>query len=77
MFLTPVVYSPSHLTGVIKFIYAANPMAGVVMGFRWSILGRGSVDWTVMIVSQSIMVLVVALGVSYFRRVESTFADAV
>lgn len=77
LFLTPVVYDPSHLDGLIKWIYSLNPMAGVVMGFRWSILHRATLDWSVVLISQLTMLSILVLGIVYFRRVERTFADAV
>ncbi len=43
MFLTPTVYAPSHLNSTLKVIYSLNPMAGIMIAFRWSILRTGSV----------------------------------
>ena len=77
MFLTPVVYAPTNLGGTLKLIYSLNPMAGIVIAFRWSILGRGSVDWSIVFPSIGVLVFVLVSGILYFRRVERTFADAI
>jgi lipopolysaccharide transport system permease protein len=77
-FATPVAYSalvfPSHLRQWIGI----NPMAGVVQGFRWAILGdsAGQVGH-LMLVSFGVVLLLLVGGVEYFRRVERSFADVV
>ena len=55
-----------------------NPMAGVVQGFRWSILGTqaGQVGH-LMLFSFGVMVVLLVTGIEYFRRVERSFADVV
>jgi lipopolysaccharide transport system permease protein len=77
LFLTPVVYSPSNVHGVLRVIYSLNPMAGIVMAFRSSLLQRGTVDWDVFATSMAVLVAVLVTGIFYFHRVEKTFADAI
>jgi lipopolysaccharide transport system permease protein len=77
MFLTPVVYSPSSLHGPLRVIYSLNPMAGIVMAFRWAVLARGSVDWGVFAPSMLVLVVILVSGVLFFRRIERNFADAI
>ncbi len=77
LFATPVVYPASLVPDRWSLLYGLNPMAGVVEGFRWALLGKtGAPD--VMLTVSTIAVLVVFIGgLYYFRRAESTFADVV
>jgi lipopolysaccharide transport system permease protein len=77
MFLTPVVYAVSNVHGILRGIYSINPMASIVIMFRWAVLGSGEVDWTVVIPSAAVLLAILAGGVAYFRRLERSFADAI
>lgn len=76
-FLSPVVYSASIVPEWFKPFYGLNPMAGVVGGFRWAILGVGQPEPGSLIASIAISLLLLVSGVFYFRRMEKTFADVV
>jgi len=77
LFLTPVAY-PSTLVPVSwRALYGLNPMAGVVEGFRWALLGKAEGPGALLAVSVTIVVLVLVGGLYYFRRMEKTFADVV
>jgi len=73
-FASPVVYSPSAVPPTWKFVYALNPMAGVLIGFRWCLLGTaapGPEIWASVVVA-----LVVFLsGVTVFQRVQRNMVD--
>lgn len=75
-FITPIVYSSTEIPEKWRFVYALNPMVGVVDGFRWAILGSSAPDETVWI-SAIITLLVLISGLYYFRRMERTFADTI
>lgn len=77
LFVTPIAYPSSLVPEKWRFIYGLNPMAGVVEGFRWALLGKSNVSWPLVTIS-SIMVLFLLIGgLLYFRRMERTFADVV
>jgi lipopolysaccharide transport system permease protein len=77
LFLTPVAY-PSTLVPVSwRALYGLNPMAGVVEGFRWALLGKTEGPGALLAVSVTIVVLVLVGGLYYFQRMEQTFADVV
>ena len=77
LFLTPVAY-PSTLVPVSwRALYGLNPMAGVVEGFRWALLGKTEGPGALLAVSVTIVVLVLVGGLYYFQRMEKTFADVV
>ncbi len=77
MFLTPVVYPTSLLAERWHLLYSLNPMVGVVDGFRWALLGVGSKPGIGIITSLLVVVVLLVGGVSYFCRMEKTFADVV
>ena len=77
-FITPVAYSALIYPPAIRQWIGLNPMAGVVQGFRWSILGTqaGQVGH-LMLFSFGVMLVLLVTGIEYFRRVERSFADVV
>src|SRR3989440_390225 len=77
LYATPVAYPASLIRGKAHLIYSLNPMAGVVEGFRWAILGKGGIDGLSLALSGSVTVLVLITGLFYFRRMEQQFADVV
>jgi len=78
LFATPVVY-PTSLIGdsFWRFVYALNPMVGVVEGFRWALLGTNTAPGLIIVVSATVGVVLLVSGAFYFRRMERTFADVV
>jgi len=77
MFVTPIAYSSSVISGQWQVIYSLNPMAGVVNGFRWALLGVGNPPDMLIGVSAVISVLILISGLFYFRHMERTFADTI
>ena len=77
MFITPIAYSSSMIPEQWKLIYALNPMAGVVNGFRWALLGVGDAPGASLVVSTSVAIILLISGLFYFRRMERLFADMV
>lgn len=75
--VTPVAYSSSHLPFPFNQLYALNPMAGVVEGFRWALAGADTQPGIMVGISAIISVLLLLTGLLYFRRMERTFADVV
>jgi lipopolysaccharide transport system permease protein len=78
LFASPVAYSAELVPPEWRTLYQLNPMAGVLEGFRWALLGQGaSPPLGVIAVSTVTTLLVLVLGLVYFRRVERTFADVI
>jgi lipopolysaccharide transport system permease protein len=77
LFATPVAYSASVISAKWQVLYFLNPMAGVVNGFRWSLLGIGNGPDITLWVSTGISVLIFVSGLFYFRSMEKTFADTI
>lgn len=76
LFATPIAYPSSLVPERWRALYGLNPMAGVVEGFRWALLGTkppGAMLW----VSIGVVLLLLVGGLFYFRRMEQEFADVV
>lgn len=77
MYITPIAYPASMVPEQWKFLYALNPLTGVVEGFRWALLGTGDGPSYTLLISASIAILLTISGLFYFRRMERKFADMV
>ena len=77
LFATPVAYPSSLVPERWRALYGLNPMAGVVEGFRWALLGHGQPPGALLGVSTAVTLVVLAGGLWYFTRMERTFADVV
>jgi lipopolysaccharide transport system permease protein len=77
LFATPIAYPSSLLPEPWRTLYGLNPMAGVVEGFRWAMLGTASRPGPMILVSTVAAVTLLVTGAFYFRRMEKTFADVV
>lgn len=78
LLLTPVAYPSSLVPAKWRALMGLNPMAGVVEGFRWALLGNSSSgSGALMMVSVVIVIALLFGGIVYFRRMETTFADLV
>jgi len=77
LFASPVAYSANLVPEQWRWLYGVNPMAGVIDGFRWALLGRQSAPGPLLIVSVVMVVLIFVGGLFYFRRMEKSFADVV
>lgn len=76
IFVTPVIYPIRYIPGSWKILMGLNPMTGVVLGFRYAILGTPS-PWPVMGLSLAVCVVLFISGLLIFRRMERRFADII
>lgn len=77
MFASPVVYASSMVPEQWRWLYAINPMVGVIEGFRWALLGTDTAPGPMIAVSTVAALALLVSGAFYFRRMEKTFADVV
>ena len=75
MFMTPIAYPSSLLPEPWRTLYGLNPMAGVVEGFRWALLGTDTAPGLMTIISALVAGVILVSGALYFRRMEQSFAD--
>ncbi len=75
MYASPVVYPVSLVPEPYRLIYALNPMAGVIAGFRAALFGNIAIPWDMLLIGGAVALLLASSGAAYFRRVERVFAD--
>jgi lipopolysaccharide transport system permease protein len=74
LFATPVAYPASIVPERFRVLVGLNPMAGVVEGFRWALLGTRRPSGLIT-VSIAVTLVLLTVGLSYFHHTERTFAD--
>ncbi|HEX9386234.1 MAG TPA: ABC transporter permease [Anaerolineales bacterium] len=77
MYASPIAYPVSLIPEKWRLLYSLNPLAGVVEGFRWALLGKESPDFSIMAVSAVVVLVVLLGGLVYFKKMEQTFADVI
>jgi lipopolysaccharide transport system permease protein len=77
MFGSPVVYPTSLVPEQWKWLYNLNPMAGVIEGFRWTLLKTPPPSLERIAVTVVFVSVLLFLGMSYFNRMERKFADVI
>jgi lipopolysaccharide transport system permease protein len=75
MYAAPVVWPVSKIPGGLRTWYGLYPMAGVIEGFRSSLLNTGPMPWDLIGMGTITAVISFVLGGRYFRRTERFFAD--
>ena len=76
MYATPVIYPMSAIPEKYRWMIQCNPMSAIIESFRSIYLG-GPVPWFALGISTLITLLILALGVVLFNKVEKTFMDTV
>nr|PZN47115.1 MAG: phosphate ABC transporter permease [Bacteroidota bacterium] len=80
LYATPIAYPSETIIDNLPrwgtVLYYLNPMAGVVEGFRWSVLG-GAPPNAFAYLSFGVMAILFVTALMYFRRVERVMADIV
>lgn len=77
MYVSPIAYSTTIVPETWRWLYALNPIVGVVEGFRWALFGRELPALEPILISYSVVALLFVTGLRYFRRVEQTMVDVV
>ncbi len=74
---TPIAYPASRVPERWQALIGLNPVAGVVEGFRWSVTGHFEPHAETLLLSGLTTVVVLVIGIFYFRSTERTFADVI
>ena len=77
MYASPIAYPISLVPETWRFFYRLNPMAGVIEGFRWALLGKQGPDFVAMAVGTVVVALLLVGGLVFFKQMEPTFVDVV
>jgi len=75
MYASPVIYSANIIPGRFRYLYAINPMVGVIEGFRSALLGTGPMPWDLIAIGSTSATVFLVSGLFYFRRQERVFSD--
>jgi len=72
-----VMYALDQIPVKWQWVFSLNPMAGVIAGWRWAILGEATPNWGQMSVSVTVSLLLFVSGLAVFRSFEPRFADTI
>lgn len=76
MFVTPVIY-PTSIAGKYSWLLAMNPMTGVIKAARAAILGNAPINWELLLISGVASIIMLIIGIIFFKKTERYFADVV
>jgi len=77
MYATPVVYPLSQIPAQWQWLFALNPMTAVIETFRYAFLGSGAIQPWMLGMSLGMTILILAVGIVLFSRMEKTFMDTI
>jgi lipopolysaccharide transport system permease protein len=74
-FASPIAWPLSTLPDRWRPVFALNPLAGIIEGYRAALLPAAPLDWSHIGTAAVLAVALLLGGVTWFRRTERTFAD--
>lgn len=77
MFVSPVLYPSTMIPERWRWLYGLNPIAGVLEGFRWTVIGTAQPSASLLIMSALVAAGALVGGLLYFQHIEATIADVV
>jgi len=77
LYASPVAYSVGAVPERLRMVFLLNPLSGLLEAFRWSLLGRGQLDWLTIAYSAAATIAIFAFAAFAFRKMERTFADVI
>ncbi|SEH25549.1 lipopolysaccharide transport system permease protein [Methylobacterium sp. 275MFSha3.1] len=77
MYASPIVYASSIVPASVRWIYALNPMVGLIEAFRFAILGGTPPHAFAVAVSVTAAFALLISGLIFFQRMERSFADVI
>ena len=77
MYASPVIYPASAVPAGYRWVLRMNPLTPIIEGFRLGFLGAGTATVTQLAGSFVGMLVMLAVGLMLFNRVERTFMDTV
>ncbi len=78
MYATPIIYPLSTITNEkLRLIMSLNPLTGIVEAFKYGFLGVGEFSWMMLVYSFCFMLVLLAIGIVIFNKVQKSFMDTV
>jgi ABC-type polysaccharide/polyol phosphate export permease len=75
LYLTPVIYPADIVPAKYKIFFQLNPMAVIINAYRQTVLGGGTPSYSSLLIALVVSLIVLLLGLSYFKSREKIFAD--
>lgn len=75
MYVSPVAYSINVIPENYKLLYSLNPLVGIIDGFRWCFIPTAELYWPSIAISAVFAIVLLFLGIRFFNKFESSFAD--
>ncbi|MEM9884536.1 MAG: ABC transporter permease [Bacteroidota bacterium] len=76
MYATPIAYPASAVPEQYQLLFFLNPIAGVVEGVRWSLIG-GEEPSNYILLSFGVVLILFTWGLLYFLKIERSIADII
>jgi len=77
MYATPVIYPLSVMSENRRWIMLLNPVTSIIETFKFSVMGKGTFEWSYLAYSAGFAVVLLAIGIVVFNRVQRSFMDTV
>ena len=77
MYATPVIYPLSTMSPKRQWIMALNPVTSILEAFKYGTLGTGTFSWGMLTYSFVFMIVLMAIGIVVFNKVQRSFMDTV
>lgn len=77
MYATPIIYPLSTMSPDRQWIMALNPLTSIIEAFKYGTMGVGTFSWGQLAYSFGFMVVLLAVGIVIFNKVQRTFMDTI
>ena len=77
MYATPVIYPLSYMSPKRQWIMALNPITSILEAFKYGTMGVGTFSWAQLSYSFVFMIVLLAIGIVVFNKVQRSFMDTV
>lgn len=77
MYASPVVYPMSIVPDKYKFWLMLNPVTSIIETFKYLFIGQGVFSWEALSYGFVFMLILIAIGIIVFNKVEKSFMDTV
>jgi lipopolysaccharide transport system permease protein len=76
-YVCPIGYATKAVPETWMFLYQLNPLAVIIEGFRWCLVGVGDFNWYGLMYSLVFTIILLISGIRYFNMVERHIVDTI
>jgi lipopolysaccharide transport system permease protein len=77
MYATPIIYPLSTMSPKMQMIMSLNPVTSIIETFKYGTMGIGTFNWSSLSYSFIFMLVLLALGIVVFNKVQRSFMDTI